>query len=64
MTYKQMTKEIAEIDEQIKFLYDIRKEYFLGTSDKGGMIGNIVNSLCAYKNYLKYTKEYNTNENN
>lgn len=58
MTYKQMTKEIEAINEQIEFLYSIRRDLYKGQRDKEIMIGNIANNLCAYQNYLRFSKEY------
>ena len=58
MTYKQMTKEIDAIAEQIHFLYSIRDKFFKGKKYEVHMIGDIVNNLCAYKNYLMFAKEY------
>ena len=58
MTYKQMTKEIDDIKTQIDFLYRLRNDLFKGERDAEIMIGNIVNNLCAYQNYLRFTKEY------
>lgn len=58
MTYKQLTKEIENVGEQIRFLYDVRDKYFKKDKHRASMIGNAVNSLCAYQNYLRFGKEY------
>jgi hypothetical protein len=58
MTYKQMTKNLDAITEQIHFLYSIRDKFSKGEKYELRMIGDIVNNLCAYKNYLIFTAEY------
>jgi hypothetical protein len=56
MTYSQMTKNIENIKKQIDFMYELQKEQT--EPNKARLIGDIVNNLCAYKNYLIYAKEY------
>lgn len=56
MTYKQMTKRIENINAQIQFIKNIADVL----SDKEDLImcGDIINSLCSWKNTLIYDKEY------
>lgn len=58
MTYKELTKQIEEIDKEMEFLYSLRESQFKGMRDEEGMIGNIINNLYARKNYLRFEAEY------
>jgi hypothetical protein len=59
MTYNQMTKRIKGIDTQIEFMKNIQSDLSC-LSRKADMIicGEIINSLCCWKNTLIYDKEY------
>ena len=56
MTYSQMKKKLKQIDDQIKFLYELQ-EMAPNTTQKI-FFGRIVDNLCDYRAYLKYEKEY------
>ena len=56
MTYSKMTQNIEHIKKQIDFMYDLQKQQTEPNVSR--LIGDIINNLCAYKNYLIYAKEY------
>ena len=56
MTYKELTKRIENINEEIKFMEKIRD--MLPDHDEKIMCGNIVNHLVSWRNTLMYDKEY------
>lgn len=56
MTYKEMTKRIDRIKDQIDFMYELQKQQI--DSETSRLIGGIIDNLCAYKNYLIYEKDY------
>ncbi len=58
MTYKQLSKRIERIDEQIEFLRRIRENSYKGMKDEEVIIGTIIDNLCAYKNHLVYDEDY------
>ena len=54
MTYKQLSKQIEKIDEQIKFVKELQEATPNGSQDV--RFGGIIDSLLGYKNYLKFEK--------
>lgn len=56
MTYKEMTKRIDRIKDQIDFMYELQKQQT--DPETSRLIGGIIDNLCAYKNYLIYEKDY------
>ena len=56
MTYKQLTKRINHIDEQIKYMYQIQEDA-RGIEEKK-LCGFIIDNLLCWKNTLIYDKEY------
>ena len=56
MTYKQLTKQIDRIGEQIKYMYQIQEDA-RGTEEKK-LCGDIINNLLCWKNTLIYDKDY------
>lgn len=58
MTYKQLTKQIEDIDAQIQFMKDVRDSHYPDDKPSNIMIGNIVNTLICWKNHLRFEKEY------
>ena len=56
MTYKQLTKQINRIDEQIKYMYQIQKDA-RGTEEKI-LCGSIIDNLLCWQNTLIYDKDY------
>ena len=58
MTYKQLTKQIEYIDAQIQFMKDVRDSHYSDDKPSNIMIGNIVNTLICWKNYLLFDRDY------
>lgn len=58
MTYNEMQKEIEQVKHQIDFLYEVRDTHYSCNKEDAHTIGNIINSLLAYQNYLRFEKSY------
>lgn len=56
MTYKQLTKQIDRINEQIKYMYQIQEDA-RGIEEKK-LCGFIIDNLICWKNTLIYDKDY------
>ena len=56
MTYKQLTKQIKDIEEQIDFMKNIESD--LSDKEDVKMCGYIIDNLMCWKNTLIFDKEY------
>lgn len=61
LTYKKMTQQINAIDDYIKLIREILKDYN-DDKDKVCKFGDIIDALLCYRNYLKYDKVYTPND--
>lgn len=59
LTYNQMTKKIESFDKKFDMLYKMQQELKEQGYDSGViLLGDIINDLCCYKNYLIFEKRY------